>query len=168
MSLATNIQNLATRIGTEIKAVNGRQGNLASLSTTAKGNLVAALNEVAASVGSAGAPINDTAPSTLSVYSSSKTLAEIGSAVATAKAELLGGAGTAYDTLKELQDLLVAKDGDVAAITTALANRLRFDAAQPLSAPQKVQGNANLGSVSLVQSGDPETNYVTTFEAALI
>ena len=168
MSLATNIQNLATRIGTEVKAVNGRQGNLASLSTTAKGNLVAALNEVAASVGSAGASINDTAPSTLSVYSSSKTLAEIGSAVATAKAELLGGAGTAYDTLKELQDLLVAKDGDVAAITTALANRLRFDAAQTLSAPQKVQGNANLGSVSLVQSGDPETNYVTTFEAALI
>lgn len=47
MSLATNISNLATRIATEIKAVRALSGNLSSLDTTAKSNLVAALNELA-------------------------------------------------------------------------------------------------------------------------
>lgn len=50
MSLATNVSNLATRVATEVKAirtlVNGNAADLASLDTTAKANLVAAINEL--------------------------------------------------------------------------------------------------------------------------
>lgn len=83
MSLSTNVTNLATRIATEVKAlrtlINGNAADLSSLTTTAKGNLVVAINEVAASVGSA-AGIDDETTSTTSTWSSSKTASEIGSA----------------------------------------------------------------------------------------
>lgn len=59
MSLATNIQDLATRAATEDKAirtlVNGNVADLTSLTTTVKTNLVAAINEVKAAVGASGA-----------------------------------------------------------------------------------------------------------------
>lgn len=59
MSLATNLTDLATRISTEVKAlrtlINGNQVDLSALTTTAKNNLVAAINEVDAAVG-AGSP----------------------------------------------------------------------------------------------------------------
>tara|TARA_R110000822_G_scaffold86391_5_gene201426 strand:- start:44 stop:745 length:702 start_codon:yes stop_codon:yes gene_type:complete len=50
MSLVTNITDLTTRIATETKSIrtllNGNAADLTSLTTTAKTNLVAALNEV--------------------------------------------------------------------------------------------------------------------------
>jgi len=50
MSLSTNVVNLATRVATEVKAVrtliNGNTADLSALTTTAKGNLVASLNEL--------------------------------------------------------------------------------------------------------------------------
>lgn len=83
MSLSTNVANLATRIATEVKAlrtlINGNAADLSALTTTAKTNLVAAINEVAASVGSA-AGIDDVTTSTTSTWSSSQTASEIGSA----------------------------------------------------------------------------------------
>ena len=54
MSLVTQINSALTRIGTEFKTVYGRQGDLASLATTDKTSLVAAINEVDAAVGSGG------------------------------------------------------------------------------------------------------------------
>lgn len=176
MSLEINLHNLATRIATENKSlrtlINGNAADLSALTTTAKNTLVAAINELAGSIGEAGAVINDTTTSTTSVWSSSKTSTEISDSVTAAKAELLGGAGAAYDTLQELKDLLdasdAADDSAIAAINTALSNRLRFDAAQTLTAPQKVQVNANAGSLSLVQSGDPEADFVATFNAGLV
>ena len=58
MSLVTQVSDLATRVGTEIRTVRGEvattTGSLASLSTTDKSNLVAAINEVLAAVGSGG------------------------------------------------------------------------------------------------------------------
>lgn len=59
MSLATNIQNLATRIATEFKAVYNNVGDLASLNTNTKASLVAAINEVAAASGAAPANLTD-------------------------------------------------------------------------------------------------------------
>lgn len=59
MSLVSEVSDLATRIGTEFKDVrtdyNGKQGNLASLDTTDKASLVAAINEIFAAVGGGGA-----------------------------------------------------------------------------------------------------------------
>lgn len=54
MSLVTQISDLATATGTAIKAERAKIGDLASLSTTAKANLVAAINEVMAAVGAGG------------------------------------------------------------------------------------------------------------------
>ena len=75
MSLVTQISDLATRVGTEIKAVQTKIGTLSSLTTTDKTSVVAAINEVQAEVGSGGggATINDSAASTTEVYSSQKT-----------------------------------------------------------------------------------------------
>ena len=61
MSLETRIISLAQAIGTDVKALTAAQGNLASLTTTTKTNLVAAINELATMIGSAGVAINDTA-----------------------------------------------------------------------------------------------------------
>jgi hypothetical protein len=54
MSLATNITNLATRVATEVKSirtlVNGNVAGLTALDTTAKTNLVAAINELKSNI----------------------------------------------------------------------------------------------------------------------
>lgn len=69
-----------------------------------------------------------------------------------ANAILLDGAGGAYDTLKELQDEIIANDGDITSIlssiadnSAALAQRLRVDAAQGLTATQQETALDNLG-----------------------
>lgn len=147
MSLSTNVQNLATRVGTEIKSVrvlvNGNVADLTGLTTTAKTDLVAAINEVNArskqAVTAAGATINDTTPSSSTTYSSQKVDSQVQAAIA----GLVGGAPAALDTLKELSDALSTKS-DASVITTALAAK------------------ANASDV-----GDTNVNYVLTFEAAL-
>lgn len=175
-TLQVRLQDLATRISTEVKSLrtllNGNAADNAALITAAKGNLVLAINEVKAQANSlaasGGATINDASTaSTTQTYSITKIVTSISEAKAAVKAEILGGAGAAYDTLKELEDLFASSTADLTAITTALGNRLRFDAAQTLTAPQKAQANTNLGSLSLAQSGDPDTNLVAIFEAGL-
>ena len=177
MSLQTRLQDLATRIGTECKSIrtliNGNAANLSALTFGAKTNLVAALNELKSeldSVASAGgATINDASTvSTTQTWSVAKIVEELSDTATAVKNEILGGAGAAYDTLQELKALLDTEAGEINGILTALGNRLRFDAAQTLTAPQKVQVNANAGSLSLVQSGDPDTNLVTSFETAIV
>lgn len=66
MSLSTQIGNLAVRVGTEFKTVRVEIGDvealigtLASLTTTDKTSLVAAINEVAAGMGTGGATTLD-------------------------------------------------------------------------------------------------------------
>lgn len=237
MSLATNISNLATRIATEIKSVrtlvNGNAVDLSALSTTAKTNLVAAINEVAGAVGSAGASINDGTISTLSVWSSSKTNTEIAGAIAA----LVASAPGALDTLDELAAALGDDANFAASVTSSLALKAPLasptftgtvsgitkamvglsnvdnttDAAKPVSTAQQTALNlkaplasptftgtvsgitkamVGLGNVdntsdaakpvstaqqaaldlkaSLIQTGDPETNYVTVFNAGLV
>lgn len=85
MSLSSNVADLATRVATEIKAkatqINGNAPDLSALTTTAKTNLVAAINEVNSAVaGSSG--IDDGATGTSTTWSSSKISGEISDAVA--------------------------------------------------------------------------------------
>ena len=70
MSFQTNIQAAFVAVGTDIKALLSKVGVLANLTTTAKGDLVGAINEVNAK---AGATIDDTGTSATKVWSSSKT-----------------------------------------------------------------------------------------------
>jgi len=152
-----------TDLCTAIKGANTRAGDLASLSTTAKSSLVAAINELKASISGAGATINDAAPSTSAVYSSQK----VTDLVTAATASILNGSPAALDTLKELADALGDDANFSSTVTTALGNRLRFDAAQTLDSTQKAQGNTNLGSVSLAQFGDPAIDLRAVVAAGL-
>lgn len=171
-SLLVNVQNLITRIGTEFKNVrtdyNGKVGTLGSLSTTDKTSLVAALNEVRAQLvagggGSSGAAISDGSTATTSTWSSQKITDQITAAITA----VVNGAPTAFDTLKELADAMAADQSGIAALTTALDNRVRWDAAQTLTAPQKAQARTNIDAYGSVEIGDPTTDLVALFTAAI-
>lgn len=172
MSLATQVQSLATRIATEVKSlrtlINGNVADLSALTTTNKTNLVAALNELKTLIdgvsAAAGAQINDTTPGTTTTYSSVK----IEDLVADAIAAITNGAPTALDTLDELANALGDDANFAATVTNSLANRVRVDAAQGLTSPQRAQARDNIDVYSRAEIGDPETNFVTTFEAGLL
>lgn len=279
MSLATQLSNLATRIGTEFKAVRTSVGSLTSLSTTNKTSLVAAINEVAATVASGGTILADAitdattigknvlratdaaaartaigagtsnlaigttastakagnytptwadvtgkpvviaagadaaaartaigaGTSSLVIGTSASTAkagnyvptwtevsakpaviaagatavaarsaievsstAEMNNAISTAVNNLIDGAPVAFDTLKEISDYLATNDTAVGGLTSALANRVRVDAAQSFTEPEKLQGRNNLDVYSKTEIGNPETNLVSVFEAALV
>lgn len=163
MSLVTQVNNLATRIGTEFKSVRSSIGTLTSLTTTNKTSVVDAVNEVRGLIGSAGAQINDSAASTTTVYSSTKTDSQISAATAA----LVSSAPGTLDTLNELATALGNDPNFSTTITTALANRLRFDAAQTLTSGQKTQGLTNLGAAAATDVGDTTTDFAATFVAAL-
>jgi hypothetical protein len=163
LSIVTQVNNALTRIGTEFKSVRTSIGSLASLSTTNKTSVVDAVNEVRGLVGNAGAQINDTAPATGTVYSSSQTEARISAAVAA----LVGAAPGALDTLSELADALGDDPNAITTLTTAVGNRVRFDAAQSLTGTQQTQARTNIGAISAADVGDPNTDFVATFVAAL-
>lgn len=145
MSLVTNLQDLATRIATEIKTlrtlINGNAADNTALITTAKGNLVAAINEVAGAVANASG-IDDATTGTASSWSSSKTISEIQAATAA----IVDTAPGTLDTLNELAAALGDDPNFATTITTALGNRVRFDEAQVLTAPQQAQARANIGA----------------------
>lgn len=162
MTLETRIIALAQAIGTDVKALTTKQGDLTALSTTAKGNLVSAINELYTLLGSAGAKIDDTAGdgATSVTWSANKIFDSIEAAKAAVQASILGGASAAFDTLKELQDLIVNDEGLLTALTTAVANRVRFDDAQTLSAAQKLQACQNIGV------GNPDTDFSASYVTA--
>lgn len=145
MSLATNVTDLATRVATEVKTlrtlINGNAVDNSALITTAKGNLVAAINEIAAAAANASG-INDTGTSTTTAWSSSKTNTEIQAKVAA----VVDSAPGTLDTLNELAAALGDDPNFATTISTALGNRVRFDAAQALTGPQQVQARANIGA----------------------
>lgn len=156
MSFQTQVSDLVVRLGTEFKTVYGKIGALPALTTTAKSDLVSAINEVNAATASAGAHINDSAASTTTVYSSSKTDSQIGAAVDA----LVDGAPGTLDTLNELATALLADGSGITAINLALANRVRFDASQTLTSPQLTQAHTNLGL------GTAATSAASAFDAA--
>ena len=162
MSLETQIIALAQAIGTDIKDVRAKQGDLSSLTTTAKTSLVAAINELKAALGSAGAAINDTAGNgdASVTWSADKIFDTIEAAKAAVKSDLTNGAAAALDTLSELAAALGNDPSFAATMATALGNRVRYDATQTLTGPQQLQACNNIGV------GDPEHNFVADYTTA--
>jgi hypothetical protein len=120
--VATEFKTLRTQI------TGNNSGSLAGLTTTAKGNLVAAINELDAAIealssAEGGATIVDGAPTTTSVWSSSKTDAEIDAAVQAAIAAITDSAPGALDTLNELAAALGDDPNFATTITNALAGK---------------------------------------------
>lgn len=164
MSLQTQISNLAVRVATECKAIRVVTGSLPSLSTTDKSSLVAAINELKTALTTAAGVLDSaTTGDTTHTWSANKIISEINAA----KAAIINGAPAAYDTLIEISDKLASDDSDISGLLTAMGNRVRFDAAQVLTAPQKVQALSNIGAISAADVGDVSSNFVTTFETAL-
>ncbi|MGW5920853.1 hypothetical protein ACWFPY_17860 [Nocardia fluminea] len=238
MSLVSQLSDVVTRIGTEFKAIRTERaaitGALASLATTDKSNLVAAINEVLSAVGSGGAidadsitdattvgkaliraadaaaartaiaagtsnlalgttsstaKAGDYAPNAAAISDSTTTgralvtaanaaaartaidvysVAEANAAAAAAAAAVVDGAPGALDTLAELAAALGSDANYAASTSTALGNRLRVDGAQTLNGTQQTQGQDNLSVYSRAQIGDPTTDFVALFDAALI
>lgn len=166
MSLVTVLTDLTTRIATECKSlrtlINNNTAGLSSLTTTTKTNLVAAINELNTAIGTINSNLIDIDDASTTATGDTWSVSKIVSAIAAAKNEILGGAGAAFDTLKELQDALGADASFATTINTALGNRVRFDASQTLTAPQQLQACSNIGV------GDPTTNFVTVFETGLV
>lgn len=163
MSLTTRIESLVIRVAQEFNDVRAKAGNLAQLTTTDKSSLVAAINELKAAVQASGA-IDDTQVATSSTYSSHKIVTLLD----TLKAEILGGADAAYDTLLEIQRLLQDGTSGLDALLTAVNRRVRFDAAQTLTAAEQAQARSNIGAVAAADVGDTDTDFVAIFEGALL
>lgn len=161
MSLESRIISLAQAIGADVKALRAERGNLASLSTTAKSNLVDAINEIYSMVGN-GATINDSAGNgnTTVTWSADKIYDSIEAAKVAVRASILGGASAAYDTLLELEQLATSNSSTAAALATAVNNRVRYDAAQTLTTAQQLQACTNIGI------GNPESDFSATYSAA--
>jgi phage-related tail fiber protein len=162
--LQARITDLATRMATECKSlrtlINTNASDLSALTTTQKGSLVAAINELKSAIDGAGSSItiSDSTTSTTQVWSSSK----VASAIQTAKDELTNGATSALDTLAELAAALGNDANFASTVTTSLGYRLRYDSAQALTSQQKTQACTNLGV------GEPDTDFVSTFNSGLL
>jgi len=150
MSLETKIVALATAIGADVKDLRLKQGDLTSLSTTAKTNLVSAINELATMIAGAGVSINDTAGNgdTAVTWSADKIFDTIEAAKTAVKNDLVNGASTALDTLSELAAALGNDANFATTIATGLSNRVRIDAAQTFTSPQQAQGRSNIGAAA--------------------
>lgn len=163
MSLQTQLNSFVLRVADEFNTVKGRTGVLTSLTTTDKTSLVAAINELKSAILST-VTIDDAAVTTTSTYSSSKIV----SALDALKADILGGAGPAFDTLLELQNALLTDQSGIAALTASIDKRVRFDAAQTLTVPEQTQALSNIGGVAASDIGNTSIDYVAVFNAALI
>lgn len=175
MSLASNIQDFALRVATESKALrtllNGNQPTNGALATTAKGNLVAAINELKSQLdvlAGEAAGIDDGATTTANTWSATKILAQLEAYEASIKADILGGASGAYDTLKELETLLTGQGSALNALTTSIGNKVSWSEAQTIDATGKARARTNIGAASADDVGSTTTNFVTTFESGLV
>lgn len=185
MSLQTRIQDLITAIGTDYKQLRtwitgSSGGNLNGLSTTAKGDLVSAINEVngkAVAVPDASETVKGILE--LATLPEVATGTDIARAVTPAgvrqerlalKDEILGaGVPAALDTLDELSAALGDDANFGATVTTALANRLRVDINnQGLTAGQKTNGQTNLDVYAKGDFGNPDTDLVALYVAAKV
>lgn len=100
----------------------------------------------------AKAAIDDAnAKSTTTAYSAKKVEDLLVALKQAVKNELLGGAGEAVDTLKELADLISTNKDAIAALQTIANGHVRFDAAQTLTEEQKTRARANIDAVSSAQ-----------------
>ena len=84
------------------------------------------------------------------------------------KADILGGADAAYDTLLEIQRAIQSGDTATTALLDAVNKRVRYDAAQTLTVAEQTQARSNIGAVAASDVGDTTFNFVAAFEAALV
>lgn len=146
-SLESRVSEFAARTGQEIKKVRGEiaTGNTAAEALTQR---VAANEGAITALHAKKVEIDDAQASGTKTYSSQKVEAKITAAKQSVKDDLLGGAGEAYDTLKELADALVTNKDAITALQQIAQGHVQFDKAQSLNDEQKKQARANIGALS--------------------
>lgn len=149
-SLESRVSEFSARTGQEIKKVRGEiaTSNTAAEALTQRvaaneGAITNLQSEVAKKV-----EIDDAQASATKTYSSQKVDSQITAAKQSVKNDLLGGAGEAYDTLKELADALVTNKDAITALQQIAQGHVQFDKAQALNDDQKKQARANIGALS--------------------
>lgn len=149
----------------ELKDLETRGKELAERVEANEGKITALQGEVAKKV-----EIDDAQASATKTYSSQKVDSQITAAKQAVKNDLLGGAGEAYDTLKELADALVTNKDAITALQQIAQGHVKFDESQSLNDEQKKQARANIGALSaaVAKSGvaldtlTEEGSYVVT------
>lgn len=154
MAMPTTFEEMLTscieRVAAEFVTVYSKTGNLNNLTTTTKASLVAAINEVVASMAIVQSDLE----------------ADLTARLLALKNEILGGAGAAWDTLQELQVFIQNNQDAITSLLAAVANRVRYDAAQTLTDAQKLQARTNIGAIATADIGNL-FDCVAAFEAAL-
>ncbi len=180
MSLQVRIESLVQRLASVFKTMDAQMGPLQGLSTDDKTSLVAAINELREQLaqgaggggggsggGEGGNPprviVDDNPQATNTTFSAAK----ITSLLDALKADLLGDADGAFDTLKELQQAIEQDQTGLRALLVALDARVRVDAEQSLTPEQQALARRNIGAQDAQAVGDTETDFVAVFEAAL-
>lgn len=143
-SYATRITNVESKASTNATGLSTANSNIGTLQTNLS-NLQSELKSLQ-DVVNAQTSIDDSSASTTKTYSSSKITSEITAAKAAVKNDLLGGAGAAYDTLKELADLITTNGDAITSLQSIAAGHVKFDAAQTLTDTQKAQARTNIGA----------------------
>ena len=144
-TLEQRLSSVIQAIGADIKILKTAKGDLTALSTTAKTNLVEALNEIF----------------TLANTKASST--DITSAINTLKTEIMGtGVPEALNTLKEIATYIQSDETLGVSLSTAITKRVRFDDVQTLTTPEKLQACTNIGV------GNPDVDLVALFNAAAV
>ena len=152
--LTQSINDGFAQITTLLKQVNntlkGSQGDLTKLGTADKTSLVNALNELKTTIDNKTS-INDSQTTTSNTWSATK----ISNEITTAITNLINGADSSSDTLKELVDKITA-------LAQADSGLVSASQSQPFTAQQKSQARTNIDVYTKAEIGDINTNFVTT------
>lgn len=199
-SLSSTVNELSSRLTTAEGTANTNKGDVTTLKgqvstlQTSVTELESAIDAIEGQIASS-TNINDETPSSTTTYSSNKINSEITAAKQAVKTDLLGGAGEAFDTLKELADLIQTNGSAIDALEALAAGHVKFDGAQTLTDEQKTQARTNIGAAKAddltalqgtvasaqstanqaasdlaafkTQVGNTSTDFVAAFEAAL-
>lgn len=175
MSLATNLTDLSTRIATEAKAlrtlINGNATDLSALTTTAKSNLVVALNEVAALSGGSIA-LNDLTDVVITAGATGDIIRHNGTnfvdAVGTAFFDSAGNAAAAQAAAIAASQPLDSDLTAIAALTTTAYGRAILTLADAAAltallnaATELVAGKVELATTVEAAAGVDTTRAVT-------
>lgn len=174
-AVQTALNGLTARVTTVEGTSNTNKGDL----TTAKSQILTlqqAVEQIRSSVKAievqieSQTNINDEVAANTTTYSSNKINTVVNDAKTAVKNELLGGAGAAYDTLKELADLIQTNVSAIAALEAIAAGHVRFDQVQIIQETQKTQARSNIGAASqtdLTTVSGTATQAKSTADSAL-
>jgi hypothetical protein len=125
------------------------------LTTTEKTTLVGALNELKSGL--------------TAVTSTAIDAATVQGMIDTGITSLVNGAPDALNTLNEIAAALASDQTALDGILLALAKRVRVDAVQNFTAPEKAQGRSNIGAADAADVGDVVTaDFVATYNTAKV